>query len=446
MLLNGKRLARFRRPAVFGLSAALSRAGGILAVPIAAQALSLEELGYYAICVTIIQILCQFLSLGGSVAVARAGAENADHARALAARFSLVSLGLGALIASLAVIGGRDLGPMAGLVAMIAALEAQQQLYQLAIRSLEREGLFLFASTLKAFTWPLGLLIYVFAAYGGRADLSIEVLLGFQLGAYAIVSTIFLAAAGVGLRSHLPASQNFLSAILLSAPMMLHAFAQWVMSSADRVILGKLTDGETLAFYSLAYSLASVMFVIVSGMALYLPHEIMKRRSHWSDPAFRLRFLRWYVTAYLVCFIVVVLAYSFDYSVMNLLRYRNPDMFLVIGIVGAGFLFTGVYHLYVPFLFVAGKTGLVTRQTVKACILYTIAIVPLIHFLSAVGAALGTLLVWIYYMMSIRSHATADLAKQGISDYKRGTEIFTVFTAAVACCAVAVLAWAIVAV
>lgn len=411
-------------------------------MPIAAQALSLEELGYYAICVAFIQLLCQFLSLGGAVAVAKAGAENVDHARALAVRFSLVAGVLSALIFATGLLSNHRFGMLAGFVALISALEAHQQLFQLVIRAQEREVLFLSTSVLKAFAWPASVLIYVFAVHQGRADIAIEIVLGFQLGVYTAVSVGFVAVVGVGSWARLPISDNFRTAILLSAPMVLHAFAQWVMSSADRVILGQLTDGETLAFYSLAYSLASIMFVIVSGMALYLPHEIMKRVARWGDPAFRFKFLCGYAVVYFVIFALLVLAYTFDYSVTNLLRYRNPEMFLILGIVGAGFLFTGVYHVYVPFLFAAGRTRLVMAQTVKSCIIYGICVVPLIYFYSAIGAAAGTLMVWIYYMMSIRFHAVAYLGEQGIGDDRRRDEIGVIFAASVACILVAVIVWA----
>lgn len=438
IVLTPQRLASIRKPAVFGLSAALSRAGGILAVPIAAQALSLEYLGYYAICIAFIQLLCQFLSLGGAVAVAKAGAESVDEARALAARFSLVAAGLGAFVFGSSLLVNHWLGLVTGFIALISALEAHQQLYQLVIRAQEREGVFLLTSAIKAFAWPAALLAYLFLVHQGRADIELELLLGFQLGVYASVSAIFLVS--VGLRCSLGAV-NFRAAVVLSVPMVLHAFAQWVMSSADRVILGEFTSGETLALYSLAYSLASIMFVIVSGMALYLPHEIMRNVSRWGDPTFRLRFIRWYAAAYVVSFALLIAAYGFDYSVTNLLRYRHPDMFLVLGIVGAAFLFTGVYHVYVPFLFAAGRTALVTRQTLKACAIYLIAIVPLIQLFSAVGAAIGTLIVWLYYMMSIRSHATSYLAEQGSSDVRRGEEVRVVSIAAFGCCLLSIAFW-----
>ncbi|WP_440980927.1 lipopolysaccharide biosynthesis protein [Shinella sumterensis] len=436
----GKQLARFRRPVIFGVSAAMSRAGGILAVPIAAQALTLQELGYYSLCVAFIQILCQFLSLGGAVAVARAGADNVDQAHTLAMRFSLVAIGLGALVSAIALLVEQRFGLLTGLVAMIAALEAHQQLYQLVIRAQEREVAFLSTSALKAFAWPLSLLVYILASYQGRADLAIEVVVGLQLFIYATVSFVFVMATGS--RLYISAQSNFAASILLSVPMVLHAFAQWIMSSADRIILGKLTDSETLGFYSLAYSLASVMFVIVSGMALYLPHEIMKRVSHWGQPDFRLHFLRWYGAAYFLSFSVLVGLYTADYLGTNLLRYRNPEMFLILGIAGAGFLFTGVYHVYVPFLFAAGKTKVVTAQTLKACIFYLVIITPLIHFFAAVGAAIGTLLVWIYYMISIRSYAVAYLAEKGIGDQKKTSELLITFATAAGCLCVSFATWA----
>ena len=437
------RLKGFRQPAIFGLSAALSRAGGILAVPIAAQALSLEDLGYYAICVAFIQLLCQFLSLGGSVAVAKAGAESADDARALALRFSMVAIGLGGLVFLAGALGKPRYGLLVGLVALISALEAQQQLYQLVIRAREREGVFLFTSILKAFAWPLGVLAYILTVHQGRVDLPIEVVLTFQLATYAAVSIGFVIAVGFGWNHSLPASAAFGASILLSVPMVLHSFSQWVMNSADRVILGQLTSGETLAFYSLAYSLASIMFVIVSGMALYLPHEIMKHVDRWGDPGFRYRFLRWYAAAYVSLFILLLFAYMIDYSITNLLRYRNSDMFLVLGIVGTGFLFTGVYHVYVPFLFAAGRTGLVTIQTVKACVAYSISIVPLIYFFDAIGAAIGTMLVWIYYMFSIRKYAIEYLDEIGISDHHMIREITLISASSSVCLLISLIFWAI---
>jgi len=437
------RLQRFRQPAVFGLSAAFSRAGGILAVPIAAQALSLEDLGYYAICVAFIQLLCQFFSLGGSVAVAKAGAESADDARALALRFSIVALGLGGVVFVAGALSKYHYGLLVGLVALISALEAQQQLYQLVIRAREREGVFFFTSIFKAFAWPLGVLVYILTIHQGRVELPIEVVLAFQVAIYAAVSIGFVATVGFGWNHSLPASATFRASVLLSVPMVLHSFSQWIMSSADRVILGRFTTSETLAFYSLAYSLASIMFVIVSGMALYLPHEIMKHVDRWGDANFRYRFLRWYAVAYVSLFSLLIFIYMIDYSATNLLRYRSPDMFLVLGIVGAGFLFTGVYHVYVPFLFAAGRTGLITIQTVKSCIAYGVAIMPLIYFWGAIGAAVGTMLVWIYYMFSIRKHAAEYLREKGMPDRLRGHEMVLIIGSAVICLLISLAFWTI---
>ncbi|TCS35094.1 hypothetical protein EDC30_1117 [Paucimonas lemoignei] len=190
-----------------------------------------------------------------------------------------------------------------------------------------------------------------------------------------------------------------------------------------------MTGNEKLAIYSLAYTVASVMSVLLSGLGLYLPHEIMKNMTEWSSALTRYKFIKKFVLSYVVIVIFLYAAFLLDYKYIGALKYYHYSMPLIIGIVVAALLYLSVYQIYVCFLFATKATMKLSKITLLVSLFYFLILVPLVYLLESVGAALATLLAYIYYMYAVRNAAVkiCSLDSKLLSSETRATFYGAVF-------------------
>ena len=394
---------------IYGLAAGISRAGGLLAIPVAAHALSLNEIGIYAMGVALVQILAQFLSLGGGAAVAREGATNTLLARSLAMQFSLAALILAALI-SVAIV----VLPVPNywiFFIFLAAHEAIQQLLQLVLRAENRPHVFLIFAIIKTFFW-VGFASLVLN-FGANKVWVLDTWLVLQLGAYSVVTLAFVWNRPSKKFGKLPIAPGVRWAyqhLPYCLPLILHGLAQWALNSSDRFVVGWMIGNEKLAIYSLAYTVASVMSVLLSGLGLYLPHEIMKNMDEWSSAPMRYKFIKKFVWGYVVVAVFLFAVFLLDYKYIGALKYYHYSMPLIIGIVVASLLYLSIYQIYVCFLFATKATMRLSKITLLVSLLYFLVLVPLVYMLENIGAALATLLAYIYYMSAVRKAAVSTCA------------------------------------
>ncbi len=377
----------------------------------------------------LVQILAQFLSLGGGAAVAREGAADPALARTLALQFSLAALLLGIVLAATAAV--LPIGRYWMFFIFLSAHEAMQQLMQLTLRAENRPRIFLGFALLKTFAW-----VAIAAAMLGLAPHGIwtlELWLAMQLGAYALVSLAFLAWRGPPVRkmtSPAAGSAWIWQHLPYCLPLIVHGLAQWALNSSDRFVIGWMIGNEKLAIYSLAYTVASVMSVLLSGLGLYLPHEIMKHMDKWASPTMRHDFIKKCVVAYVLILAGVFAAFMVDYSFIGALKYYHYSMPLIIGIVAAALLFLGIYQVYVCYLFAMKATMKLSKITVLVSLLYFVVLVPLVYALGTIGAALATLAAYVYYMAAVRD-AAVHAASLDTSLLKKETRAVM---AGAACC------------
>lgn len=420
---------------VYGLAAGLSRAGGLLAVPVAAHALSLAEIGIYAMGMVLVQVLSQVLSMGGGAAVSREGAINATSARALATQFSLIALVLSALASAFASLFSLQLYWVVFIY--LAAHEATQQLMQLVLRAEDRPITFLIFSVTKTFAWVF--LAIAFIRIVPFDNWSIETWLALQLSVYSLVSISVVVFRSDRRIVKPEPTETILHHLPYCLPLIVHGLAQWALNSSDKLVVGAILGNEKLAVYSLAYTVASVMAVLLSGLGLYLPHEIMKHAEKWSSPDFRYGFIKKYTLGYTVIFLLLLGCFAIDYRYIGLLKYYHFLMPSVIGIVAAGYLFLGIYQVYVCFLFAAKETKKITKITLLVSVAYFVLVAPLVFLFGIVGAAAATAIAYALYMQIIRK-AAIELVQHEQTYLNRETRIAS-YSAAICVVAGATLSY-----
>jgi len=389
----------------YGLAAGLSRAGGLLSIPIAAHALSLAETGHYAMGMALVQVLSHVLSLGGGAAVSREGSSSPRLARALAIQFSLLALVLAVLLSFF--VSLLRLESLWILFIYLAAHEAMQQLMQLVLRAEDRVIPFLVFSVIKTFLWVLisGMLLVL----SPIKYLSIETWLTLQLGVYSLVSLLFIFFRQEQKTADVSAdvrAQGFFHHMPYCLPLIIHGLAQWVVNSSDKLVIGWILGNEQLGIYSLAYTVASVLLVLLHGLAVYLPHEIMKNMDKWLSPVVRFSFIKRYIFVYVLTYTVLLIAFLFDYKFIGILKYYHSSMPTIVGIVSAGFLLLGIYQVYVCFLFAVKDTVNLTKITLFISLTYLAYLFLFVYLFNTIGAALSTLLSYALYAIIVRRAAS----------------------------------------
>jgi O-antigen/teichoic acid export membrane protein len=356
---------------IYSTSTGLQRAIVFLASIALARSYSLAEVGQYILTQTIAQLTIPLLTLNTTVALARESGQNPAKAARL---LGYVAGGAAAVFRWSAM--GANLGACEAMfVAAIAYLQGS-----------ERAALIFKFSTVKTALFAA----LLFLCYSKRISID-----GFITLLSAVNFALAALLAGLVIRSARLAGRADQSDVSLkgmlkySVATLPHTVALWISVSSDRLILGALVGKEAVGRYSLSYTVAQAVMVIVSGVITALPPRVANDPEYWRIPANVVGFLQ--KTA-LVCFGAVVMLLLFT-AVNNQFLHIVPDTgaisYFLIALIGSAFFFSIYYVLFASYLYLNRDTSALSTAGILVGPVNIGLFFVLIHFFGALGAALG---------------------------------------------------------
>jgi O-antigen/teichoic acid export membrane protein len=336
---------------IYSASTGLQRAIVFLASIVLARSYTLTEVGQYILTQTIAQLIVPLLTLNTTVALARESGQNPRAAAVLLRRVALAAAAVfvvGSLVGWLApaarwVVTGINLGACEAMfVASIAFLQGAER----------APLIFKFSSAKTALFGVLLLLCYLKWL---SIDAFVVLLSVVNFALACVLMRVVTAAAGFGGPDKSPLAPAAM--LRYSVATLPHTVALWISVSSDRLMLGALVGKEAVGRYSLSYTVAQAVMVIISGVITALPPRIANDPDHWRIPGHVVGFLK--KTA-LVCFAVLVMLLLFtsvNNHYLHIVPNTGPLSYYLIAIISAGFFFSNYYVLFASYLYLNRNTA-----------------------------------------------------------------------------------------
>jgi O-antigen/teichoic acid export membrane protein len=374
----------------YGFCTALSRGAPLLYLPMLTSRLTLAEFGLFSLAQVLSYFLVPIISLNGAAAVEREGSVDIKAGAHLLTRFLVITAvvtALGALV-----VGALDRSEQ-GWVFFALLLAGTESLSLLALTWLR----------IQQHAWSYGILTILKVA--GFAALlvivpewTLESVLVAQTAWYGALA---LAVSGwLLIRNWTSVSTVLLAAVLpYTIPLIPHSAAQWLMSSSDRFVLKAFSGDEAVGVYSVAYTLASVLMLLNSGLALALPPHFFRNYERWISGDLRSRYIRGYSALALSCVTLVLTMVEVDRRSLGMLRTYDARVPVIIGLVAAGIYLLGLYLLYTNILSYHRRTGKLAAATAVAAAFNIGATILFVALWGAVGGAVATAMSYLLYLV-----------------------------------------------
>ncbi len=209
--------------------------------------------------------------------------------------------------------------------------------------------------------------------------------------AFIVICTlpVIVVLTGVKLRSDI--IKNLLA---FGLPLVLNFFSYWVLQLMDRYLLSLFASLAETAMYSVAYTLGSVMSVVIIGpFTLAWPtamFALAKRKN--AVKLFKLLF-RW------LSMLLLFAAFGFTFVATFILDWLFPTTYhsaaFVIPIVAESLVFYGLYFVFMVGANIRRKTWLTAVFTTIAALVNVALNLFLIPHAGSMGAAVATLIAYI---------------------------------------------------
>lgn len=192
------------------------------------------------------------------------------------------------------------------------------------------------------------------------------------------------------------------SVVLFALSLIPHGLSQWVMSSSDRLIIEYMLDTKSVGIYSLSYNIAMILTLIIMGLSLTLPTYLIKNYLSWKEKNFDNIIIKYYTYIAILLFVFIYVLYYIDYKYFNVLKYYNSEMLNLISINYLAIYILGLYTFYANYLFYHRKGKIISIVTFYAALVNVLFSVFLIYIFGLIGASIGTLIAYIFYLYYIR--------------------------------------------
>jgi O-antigen/teichoic acid export membrane protein len=373
----------FRLILIYSASTGLQRAIVLLASIVLAHSYSLTEVGQYILIQTIAQLIVPLLTLNTTVALARESGQNPRAAAVLLHEMTFPSV----VVFILSSLAGW-LVPSVGWVVTGISLGASEAIFSASIaylQGVEKASLIFKFSAVK--TAIFGLLLLLCCLKILLIDTFVVLLSIINFG----LACVMLRAVTVSARLTVPDKSPLTSAAMLRYSMatLPHTVALWISVSSDRLMLGILLGKEAVGRYSISYTLAQAVMVIVSGVITALPPRIANDPEYWREPSHIVSFL---VKTALACFATLMILLLFT-SLNNYYLHVVPNTgylsYYLIAIISTGFFFSTYYVLFASYLYLNRNTTMLSTAGLLIAPINLTLFYCFIVFFGAAGAALG---------------------------------------------------------
>tara|TARA_R110001592_G_C13144918_1_gene747649 strand:+ start:164 stop:1444 length:1281 start_codon:yes stop_codon:yes gene_type:complete len=372
----------------YGFATGINKGVLLIAIPLLSGLLTLEEYGLWSLSQVIIAVLAPIVSLNGYSSILRYGVEDKLLGVSIFKKYIFYTLIISVLNLLFFILYGVN---WISLTFLLAQLEGFQALLLGWTRSRDYNVNYLIISLIKITSIALSISLLDVNSLD-------QLLIGQLLFGAAILFSLYIYTIfrDFKLGSLKLTMKKYLSFSLFLIP---HNVALWILSSSDRFIIKNLLNEFELGLYSLAYSLALLLMLVNSGIALALPNFIIKNYSYYIKSRIKIILISIYS---LIAILTNLLLYLFIYLFHNKINYLaqiDDNIYQLIIWIFNGIYLLGLYYFYSNILFYNHKAKLISLNTFGVSLLNVLLTIILVDKTGIMGAAIATFVAYLVYLI-----------------------------------------------
>ncbi len=379
---------------LYALSTAVNKGSVLLFFPFLALMFSLEDFGRWSLAIIVSNLLIPIVSLNASAGILREGSEHQGTGFRLLHLFAWITFAIGFVFYLGASAFSLDEWIIYAIA--IASAEAVLLLALTFIRVQEKPLLYFLINVVKVMA------LFALVLYAKESSLFLSTLLRYHFYIVLFIAGVVLL---LQYRHYVYIDIAVKPIFIFCLILIPHGVSQWVMSSSDRLIIDYILGFESVGIYSLAYNIALILMLLNSGLAMALPTYVIKNYQNWKDKGFDNKFIGYYTYISIVLLIVVVFLYILDAKYFAVLGYYGSEMLPLIVIIYFSIYILGLYYFFANYLFYHKQAGTISKTTLYAAMLNVVLTILFVLWFGVIGAALGTVIAYVYYLIVIRSKA-----------------------------------------
>jgi O-antigen/teichoic acid export membrane protein len=369
---------------VYSFSTGLQRALSCLATIILAKSFEMEAVGEYVLMQTLAQILIPVFTLNVTVALSREANANACNAiKLLGAVWAVATLicGLAMLVfiiskqAHWSVLGiafGATEAILACSNAFFLGRECSKTVVAIAVS--------------KSFVFGCILLLTVSRGIGIKNMMALLVTTNYVLAFLFAYKAIKVVQNRFSKNSEKVLPQRMLVYSLATLP---HTVALWASASADRLILGMLLGKGAVAQYMIVFTIAQSVMVFISGIVSAVPPRISNDPETWRQTQHLVLFLNKVVKVGSTIIFANILFIWLDRRFFGFLPKMPDHAFLLVGIIGVGFICSVLYVVFASYMYLSRETQALAVSSLVLGPMNFVLMYAAISFGGIVGASVG---------------------------------------------------------
>lgn len=377
----------------------INRGLNLIIYPVLISFLSVDDYGVYNLTLSVSNLLVPILTISGTAGILREVTENPGSSIYLLHKFSLISTVIVIIILGIYYIINGSINWFFYSVLIgycFSILELNLNNFRALLRHLNY-GILIFTKSVI-------LILVVFFGYKYQFSLY-KLLTIYTITMIMLVFTIFIYNS-TNTKS-LIENIEIKKVLKYTVYIVPHGLSLWVINSSDKYFIKYFINDYELGIYSIAYTIASIQFLINSGISIALPQLFYKSIRVWSHPKQRIISIS--------CFLLISLLFVIFYSIIyrffpdTLATFKiDEHVHNIIKIILPSLILVGCYQFYSIFIFYKRDTKKITKYTFIGAIFNVILNIIFIPYFGIIAAAYSTLITYIFYFASIYLIAYKD--------------------------------------
>ncbi len=208
-------------------------------------------------------------------------------------------------------------------------------------------------------------------------------------------------------------------------PLIPSYLSNWIVNSSDRYLITLMLGINFVGFYNPAYSLGMILILFVSPISFLFPVILSKYFDFQETDSVR-TVIRYSIKYFLVLSIPLIFFLSINSR--YILKILTTDLiaensYMVVPFIAISALFYGIYTIMSNVIIIHNKTIFIAKIWLIAGFLNIILNIFLIQYLNILGAALSTLICFLFIAISVTLYSS----KLFYIDYSLKTIFKTIF-------------------
>ncbi len=325
---------------LYSLAIGINRGATLLYLPFLTYSLSLADYGQYSYIQVLFQVLFPFLCLNIPSGISREGADfplNGLIVHKKAIPYVLLIV-VGTSFVAFFVEKFFSINWLL-FIFLLAGVEALHNMQLSVYRVFDKHIVYFTFVVIK--TIGLGLIVFLLIYFG---RMSLLVLLISQVLWYFFVFLVFNVNRFVKVNLDSVSKIDFKPIIVFSVMLIPHIVSQWAMSAVNRIFIKNLLGNVALGLYSIPYSLAMVILLINSGIAIVLPQNFIRNPEYWLKTTVRVYFVKVYSGVVLLAYFSILGFLYIDCKNLNFFKLTNYVVIYYFSILTSSFFLLCFYY------------------------------------------------------------------------------------------------------